>query len=352
MNTSPIDAVLEALKELTEREAVTSGTGWLACCPAHEDQNPSLSVSEGNDGRVLLNCFSGCATVSVLAALGMTTRDLFPEHSGTSTADVSTGSRRTQTFSQPQEQQSEKRTRQTWPTSCEAISALEKNRGQRSAAWTYRDAEWNEVGHVLRWDRESGAEDIRPLAKTVDGWVVGAMPEPSPLYRRGEIGQSDAVFVVEGEKAADAGCSIGLNVTTSSGGSNAAAKSDWSPLAGKQVVIVPDNDQPGRKYAETVAGIVTRLDPPATVRILDLSNDWPELPNKGDLADWCDAHDSAEPEVLLKRISALVSKAAQWSSQSTIATSPHSERLRRAILQRFSEVKPESLRWLVRPSWV
>lgn len=97
------------------------------------------------------------------------------------------------------------------------------------------------------------------------------MPEPRPLYRLSEVSQSDVVFVVEGEKAADAGCSIGLNVTTSSGGSNAAEKSDWSPLAGKNVVIIPDNDKPGRKYAETVAGIVTQLEPPATVRILDLA---------------------------------------------------------------------------------
>ncbi|NQV26674.1 MAG: AAA family ATPase [Rhodopirellula sp.] len=199
---------------------------------------------------------------------------------------------------------------------------------------------------MLRWDREDGGKEILPLTKTVDGWQCGAMPEPRPLYRLSEVSQSDVVYVVEGEKAADAGCSIGLNVTTSSGGSNAAEKTDWTPLAGKDVVVIPDNDRPGRKYAETVAGIVTQLDPPATVRMVDLSNDWPDLPDKGDLADWCEAHDATEPETLRERIETLASKAEPWIPDSVTERSGNVRMMRRAILQRFSEVEPETLRWL------
>src|SRR5262245_8651056 len=55
-----------------------SGKGWMAKCPAHDDREPSLSISEGNDGRVLLKCLAGCDTKGVLAALGMAWRDLFP----------------------------------------------------------------------------------------------------------------------------------------------------------------------------------------------------------------------------------------------------------------------------------
>lgn len=223
---------------------------------------------------------------------------------------------------------------------------LEMKRGPRSAAWMYRDANLQEVGAVLRWDRTSGGKDILPLTKTDDGWQCGAMPEPRPLYRLSEVSQSDVVFVVEGEKAANAGCSIGLNVTTSSGGSNAAEKTDWTPLAGKLVVILPDNDKPGLKYAETVAGIVTQLDPPATVRILDLKDDWPGLPDKGDLDDWCDAHDSTEPETLRERIETLVASSIQWLPQLNLGRSEGSRLTRRAILQPFSEVQAETLRWL------
>jgi hypothetical protein len=117
-------------------------------------------------------------------------------------------------------------------------------------------------------------------------------------------------------------------------------------MAGKNIVIIPDNDKPGREYAETVASVVTQLDSAATVQILDLSTDWPELPNKGDLADWCEAHDSTEPETLRGRIEALASKTEPWVPNAGPETSSKRPRVRRAVLQRFSEVEPETLRWL------
>jgi len=59
--------------------AKQSGDGWVASCPAHDDSNPSLSVSEGDDGRVLLHCFTGCSAESVCKAIGLTLADLMPE---------------------------------------------------------------------------------------------------------------------------------------------------------------------------------------------------------------------------------------------------------------------------------
>jgi putative DNA primase/helicase len=46
-----------------------SGNGWMACCPAHDDNSPSLSISEANNGKVLVNCLSGCNQDAVIAAL-------------------------------------------------------------------------------------------------------------------------------------------------------------------------------------------------------------------------------------------------------------------------------------------
>jgi hypothetical protein len=60
-------------------QAKRSGKGWRAKCPAHEDHEPSLSISEGADGRALLKCFGGCSTENVLVALGLTPCDLFPD---------------------------------------------------------------------------------------------------------------------------------------------------------------------------------------------------------------------------------------------------------------------------------
>lgn len=57
------------------------GNGWKAKCPAHEDRTASLGISEGADGRVLLNCFAGCTTESIVAAVGLSMSDLFPDES-------------------------------------------------------------------------------------------------------------------------------------------------------------------------------------------------------------------------------------------------------------------------------
>ena len=52
------------------------GAGWIACCPAHDDRSPSLSIRAGRDGRILLRCWAGCETAAVLAAAGLAWRDV------------------------------------------------------------------------------------------------------------------------------------------------------------------------------------------------------------------------------------------------------------------------------------
>jgi hypothetical protein len=56
-----------------------SGGGLVAQCPAHEDDSPSLSISEGDDGRALVYCHAGCLFADVLAALGLEPSDAFAE---------------------------------------------------------------------------------------------------------------------------------------------------------------------------------------------------------------------------------------------------------------------------------
>lgn len=66
---------------LVERLHAVKRTGdgrWTACCPAHEDRHPSLSIRELRDGRVLVHCFAGCDVHDVVRAVGMTLEDLMP----------------------------------------------------------------------------------------------------------------------------------------------------------------------------------------------------------------------------------------------------------------------------------
>ena len=56
---------------------------WMACCPAHDDNTPSLSIKETEGGDLLLHCFAGCSAADVVAAVGFTLSDLFdapPDH--------------------------------------------------------------------------------------------------------------------------------------------------------------------------------------------------------------------------------------------------------------------------------
>jgi len=69
MTTSELAGILNA------RHA---GRGrWQAKCPAHADRSPSLSIRQADDGRTLIHCFAGCEPQEILAALGLSRRDLF-----------------------------------------------------------------------------------------------------------------------------------------------------------------------------------------------------------------------------------------------------------------------------------
>ena len=52
---------------------------WIASCPAHADNHPSLNVSTGDDGKILFICRSGCDQDAVIGAMGLQFRDLYPE---------------------------------------------------------------------------------------------------------------------------------------------------------------------------------------------------------------------------------------------------------------------------------
>lgn len=70
---TPAENLIQRLAKVRGRNG-----SWTACCPAHDDKGPSLAVRELPDGRVLVHCFAGCETESVLASVGMDMTDLFP----------------------------------------------------------------------------------------------------------------------------------------------------------------------------------------------------------------------------------------------------------------------------------
>ncbi len=138
------------------------------------------------------------------------------------------------------------------------IGYSEKNNtlGQPTASWNYYDESDQVIVTVYRYNTDSGKRylpfDVKRSSFT--------LPETRPLYNIPGIVKSDKVILVEGEKCADALIEQGMTATTAMLGANAPIeKTDWSPLKGKHVIIWPDNDEPGKQYAEKVVKKLTFL---------------------------------------------------------------------------------------------
>jgi|GEM_PF-469765 len=255
--------------------------GFRCCCPVHDDRRPSLDV-DVRDGKVLAICRSaGCDFVDIVNAFGLRPRkDGITATSRHTRAPGATATQRGRT----EPEVSVTHAARSFATAQDAVAHLERALGPHSAQWTYTDADRAPVGVIVRWDRDGGKKEIRPVSLNDGRWALCGMAVPRPLYRRPTLAAADRVYVTEGEPAAHAAVACGLVVTTSAHGSKSAAKTDWLPLAGREVVILPDHDQAGERYAADVArlALAAGARPVRIVRLVDL---WAEMPVGGDLVD-------------------------------------------------------------------
>jgi 5S rRNA maturation endonuclease (ribonuclease M5) len=139
--------------------------------------------------------------------------------------------------------------------------------------------------YIVRVIMPDGSKEVRPVTKTVAGWVIaldGLQGRLRPLYRHQDIEPGDTCVVVcEGEKTANALRRVGIKAVNPMMGANMQAnKSDWAPLNGLHVVIAPDNDKAGSDYANAVANHLANT--AASVRIMEPIT---EFGSHGDLAD-------------------------------------------------------------------
>lgn len=233
------------------------GDSFTARCPAHDDETQSLSVKTGRDGRVLLHCFAGCEFSAIVAALGVKKGDLFPV--GRAPQKVAAG-----------------------PTTTREVTSYvytdaDESPLYRAVRFDVLDVAGRRIGKTFRADRHIGANEFAP----------GLNGTRRVLYRLPAIieavARERAVYIVEGEKDADRLASIGLDATTNQGGAATPWLDDYSTaLRGADVVIIPDNDEPGRTHARKVALALHGV--AKSVRIVSL----PGLPEKGDVSDWLD----------------------------------------------------------------
>lgn len=224
-----------------------SGNGWMALCPAHDDHNPSLSISRGRDGKTLLKCLAGCPTERIVEAMGLTMADLFD-------------------------------------TPAKKAGGKQKSQSKIVKTYDYKDAAGKLLFQVVRFD----PKDFRQRQPDVNGrwvWNLKGVKRPLPLYRLSEVLKADheeLVFINEGEKDVEALRELGLVATCNPGGAGKWNQVDDCPLHGRHIVIIADKDTAGRSHAADVARSL--FGKAASVRIV-------ELPGEGvkDVSDLVEA---------------------------------------------------------------
>jgi DNA primase len=180
----------------------------MAKCPAHNDNNPSLSIREV-DGRVLVHCHAGCRQSDVIGVL------------------EARGLWRTQPTQKPR-----------------VVST-----------YGYTDEDGKLLYQVVRYE----PKDFKQRRPDGFGGWIWKKGECQVLYRLPEVLQAAIVFVVEGEKDVETLREHGLVATTNAGG----AKAPWIPqftevLREREVILIPDNDPAGRKRVLNIARALFR----------------------------------------------------------------------------------------------
>ncbi|MBL4805800.1 MAG: hypothetical protein JKY31_00745 [Rhodobacteraceae bacterium] len=153
--------------------------------------------------------------------------------------------------------------------------------------YVYRDINENEVAHSIRYDWFENGKKRKKFSiynPASDEWKRPKGAIPCYFTDRISSNTGETVVVVEGEKSADSLIEIGYQATTSFGGARAPSKTDWSVLKGRNVVIWPDNDAAGLRYAEEVIGLLVSIG----VSTIGLVNPAPEWREKFDAADAAD----------------------------------------------------------------
>lgn len=242
----PIQQVLQRLEGVREADG-----GWSARCPVpghgqgRGDRRPSLSISEAPSGQVALHCFAGCRTEDVVAALNLRMTDLFPGPTRPDRFDI-------------------------------------------EATYDYRD----ESGRLLFQAVRLRPKDFllrRP--QPGGGWIWKLGNTRKVPFRLPELLAADPaqpVFVVEGEKDALTLAGLSLIATTNPTGAGKWRAEYSKVLAGRAVVILPDNDDPGRAHGQSVAQSLHGL--ARSIQVIEL----PGLPNAGDVSDWLSAGGTVE----------------------------------------------------------
>lgn len=216
-----------------------NANGWLALCPSHDDAKQSLSVKEVN-GKVLLKCFAGCETQTIVSDLGLKMQDLFEASKGL--------------YVQPNGQAK-----------------------RIVATYDYTDETGNLLFQAVRYEPK-GFVQRRPDGN--GGFLWNLQNTRLVLYRLPEVLASPLVYLVEGEKDVETLRKNDLPASCCPMGAGKWRNEYNEFLRDKTVVILPDNDNAGRKHGLQMANALYGI--AKEIVIIEL----PGLQPKGDVTDY------------------------------------------------------------------
>lgn len=252
---------------------------YMARCPNHGDSTPSLSVSLGDDNKILLKCFAGCTTEAIVWSMGLELKDLFAEPAA---AYPTYGESKA---NQPATQEAE------YLYAGGTLKKLKFRRADGSKFCTWR--------HLKGGKWEKGRNNILP-------GLYQSQPDLPEIF-----------FLVEGEKDVDNLKKAGMVAVSLPDGSQSKWEDPYNAVfKGKQVVILPDNDEPGKKYAQMCAEKLHGN--AANIWVVDLKQAWPEIPEKGDVSDMIFRMGA---DVAVQKVMELLQTTPEWTPSATASLS-------------------------------
>lgn len=257
-SASLLRGVIDALQARNCNPQEQRDGSYKCLCPAHDDHNPSLDVTIGDKGHVLFKCWSGgCGHDAIMRALNLTNADVFLDDGKFKSKPPARPKKKPVDFSRAADH-----------------------------TYVYSHADGSYAYQVDKYYECDPDDNV--LGKTfvqrhrANGRLVkGRGGEPYLLYHLPEILAADprqVVFWAEGEKVCDRLAELGQVATTTTGGAKNFPKNapDLSALAGRDVVVLPDADDPGRDYSKNVAYALYGI--AQNIWIVPLSHN----PNSGD----------------------------------------------------------------------
>ena len=289
------DALINALKEA----GCDFIKGNSVRCPFCDDQKPSAGLYEANGTGWRFKCLQCGRNGSVI--------DVIAWAENVSPDDV------IKRLSQPP-----KSKKPVYKTFSDIEKAVENSAGPIEAVYKYANPDTQHIDLVVFRCVKGGEKTFRQATQVKDGYIMESPEVPRPIYNRSRIRTSLDVVVVEGEKCVHALNSLGITATTSPGGYANAKYADWTPLYDKNVILWPDNDEPGFRYIADIEQKLLSLEYPPAISVL--SPDSLDLTRKEDAADYVEQLKISfqDPEDRIREIQSALNLATPKSFSSSL----------------------------------